>query len=206
MKNIVNPWHVSFAVAALILGAIAYDAGCASDRDDIVAQFDSLKSTNPEFKVELWTAANKQTFAVKDKLELSFKADRDCYVYIIDIPTGGQPPTVLFPNEWDRSNKVEAGKTYTLPFQGSDYRLSITGPAGTETIKAIATVEPLPDFEAQVGKQLAAKAGFATLKDARLVRKAITVELKEDAAPQQEKRVWTETSLSFEVSEQASVE
>ncbi|MEW6349970.1 MAG: DUF4384 domain-containing protein [Thermodesulfobacteriota bacterium] len=199
MKTIVNPWPVSLAVAALILGSVACPTGWASDRDDIVAQFNSLKSTNPEFRIDLWTTSTKQAFNVNDKLELSFKADRDCYVYIIDIPTGGEAPTVLFPNEWDRSNKVEAGKTYTLPFQGSEYKLSITGPAGTETIKAIATVDPLPEFDSQVGKQLAAKAGFARLKDARLVRKAITVELKEDVGPQQERRVWTETSLSFQV-------
>ncbi len=197
MKIQTRLWSVTVAMAALFAGSIGPNAAWASERDDILAELNQLKNPNADFKVEIWRTQDDKSLTVGEKLQLSFKADRGCYAYIMDIPTGGAAPTVLFPNEWTRSNKVEAGKTYTLPPEGAPYTCKIIGPAGTEQIKVIATSDPiLTEFGEQVGKQLAAKGGFAVVTKAGLVKKAISVELKSAGD-----KVWTENSLSFEVSE-----
>jgi hypothetical protein len=114
------------------------------------------------------------------------------------VPTDRSDPAVLFPNSWSRSNKVSAGVPYTIPAPDSDYKFKVTGPAGTEYVKVIASLKPmLNEFGAGVEKQLKAKGvKFARIKNAGLVAKGIELELKKE-----EPADWAETNLSFEIME-----
>jgi len=85
------------------------------------------------FDVEIST--NRAVYEVGDRVRISFRANRDAYVYIFSTDARGRSRQI-FPNFWDRDNFVRAGRTYTIPRSG--YDLVAEPPFGNETISIVA--------------------------------------------------------------------
>ena len=75
-----------------------------------------VASSNPEstkrFNLALYP--NGLNFKVGQELTFSVLAEKDCFLTLINVDEKEQT-TVLFPNKFNKNNRIEAGKTYTLP-------------------------------------------------------------------------------------------
>ena len=78
---------------------------------------------------------SSDTVPIGTSIRLEITADRDCYLYILNIGTSGRV-SMLLPNEYDSENFFRANQTHYLP--GEDFGFEIEGPAGKETIQIMA--------------------------------------------------------------------
>jgi TolB-like protein len=97
---------------------------------------DRIKTSGKEFKAKLWL--NKDRLRIGDTAVIGFSADKDCYVTIFDFSTDGSI-AVLFPNRYQRNNRVVAGREYRVPSPDAGYSIQVRGPAGIERLKLFAT-------------------------------------------------------------------
>jgi len=107
------------------------------------------------FQIKLWT--EKTVYKIGEPIVFSFQSDKECYLTLIDIGTSGKV-TIIFPNQYSQSNKIEAGKVYRIPPDGSDaaFAYKVATPPGVETIKAIGTLDPgqVPPGQVSFDKQV----------------------------------------------------
>ncbi len=108
--------------------------------EELVKLSSQIQNERPGINLEL--AGNKADYQVGENVGFEFKADKDCYLVLIDIGTSGRA-IILFPNKWHPDNKIEKDKTYLIPPKGSEIAYQVQGPAGMERIKAIASVDPV---------------------------------------------------------------
>jgi len=90
--------------------------------------------------VKLW--ANQPRYRVGDRLTLSFEANQDAFLTIVNVGTSGEV-TILFPNRFSGGHGVKAGRTYRIPDAGDSYELVLKGPPGTELVYALLTLKPV---------------------------------------------------------------
>ncbi len=121
--------------------------------------------TKADFPVKLATNREKEgdVFAIGDELSLTFTAEKDCHLTIVDFTPGGNM-LVLFPNKWVTDNFVAAHQVVRVPQEGATYTLKVGGPTGTDVVKAIATSRKV-DVLDPANQQLAGP--FAVIKDKR---------------------------------------
>ncbi len=158
-----------------------------------VEEAQAIKNDNPGFEIKVWTQDNKDTFKPNDTITFSFRANQDCYIRLLDIAPDGAT-TQIFPNQFhpDPSVKVEKDKVYTIPTEDSKFRFRVSGPGGTEFVKAIATLDrPVQTLEPFTDR---AKQGFVQIPQAELVMKSLRLELK-GADPKN----WAESEISFQI-------
>lgn len=189
---------LSWFVAGLPSKALGAEEGKETKVKQIVVEANEIKNKNPGFEIKLWTEGKKTEFRFKDTITFRFKANKDCYVTLLDIGTDG---TVykIFPNKWHKSSKVKSGKVYTIPPEDAEFRFRVKGPVGIEYVKAIATLDPLKavseEKETEEGEE------FSEIKAADLAMKNIKVELDKRA-----EKDWAESVVSFKVKKEADDE
>ena len=107
-----------------------------------VNQLVGMENPQAAMKVDLQVnGKDYDTIKVNDTVSFTARAERDCYLYLVDVDPAGKV-TVLFPNKYAVNNKLRGGETTSLPAPNL-YRLRVAGPAGGEAIKAIITESPL---------------------------------------------------------------
>lgn len=164
---------------------------------------DTIKPQASAFKIEVWTEKGDfhqgardisvipKTIAYRigDKINLYFRAEKDCYLTLINYGTSGKL-TVLLPNSLFQDNFIEGGRIYAIP--GEDYRFDyiLSGPSGTERIKAIGTTQKINLTDMKFNKDEVFKTSSAAARDISVVAKKI-----EGAAPEE----WAEAECMIEV-------
>ncbi|MFQ5823796.1 MAG: DUF4384 domain-containing protein [bacterium] len=78
---------------------------------------------------------------VGSEVMLHVTGNPNTYLYLVDVDPAGKV-TVLFPNSFSKDNYLKASLTYKMPAP-NHYRMQVSGPAGPELVKAIATAKPL---------------------------------------------------------------
>ncbi len=111
-------------------------------------------------KVEVWT--EKAEYKPGEKFRVNVKANQDCHLTLIDVGTSGSV-NVIFPNHQAPDNTVKANVTYTIPDLSAGFEFEVSGPAGKEIVRAIASHEPVVDLADIVGKTTA-QSPFAEVK------------------------------------------
>jgi hypothetical protein len=86
------------------------------------------------------TLAKPDLVIGKDTLEFSVQSDRAGYVYAALAGSDGKALYMLFPNDLDQNNRIEAGQTLKLP-QGN-WRIKSSGPAGTNHLLVMVADAP----------------------------------------------------------------
>lgn len=170
---------------------------------ELVSLADQIQNGKPGIRFEI--RADKSVYQVGDPVVFSFKADKDCYLVLLDIGTSGRT-VILFPNRWHPDNRIEKDKTYRIPPVGSEYGYRVEGPAGVERVKAIASLEPTlsqigslqnelrPPTQAPPVNVQAVAQVFVTIRDPGTVLKDIGLEFsKIDPAK------WATATLTFSV-------
>jgi len=101
-------------------------------------------SSSQSFEIELWT--NRKEYRLGQKIVFHFRAERDCYLNLVDINSQGEI-SLIFPNRFHQDNFVKGGRTYQIP--GPDYGFSfqIEPPVGRERIYAVASTSPMDIFQ-----------------------------------------------------------
>ncbi len=186
--------------AAMIFGwglppkALCQNKGQApSPKTIVVEEARAIKNDNPGFEVKVWTQDNKDSYKPNDTITFHFRANQDCYIRLLDIAPD-QSTTQIFPNQFhpDAHVKIEKDKVYTVPTADSRFRFRVSGPSGTELVKAVGTldrpVQALEPFKDQ------AKHGFVHIPQAELVMKSLRLELSEKSPGN-----WAESEISFQI-------
>ena len=76
----------------------------------------------------------------QDALDFSLQSDRPGYVYVALAGSDNKSLYLLFPNDLDQNNKIEAGQTLQLP--RDNWRVKAGGPAGTDNLLVLVTDGP----------------------------------------------------------------
>lgn len=191
MKNMFKAVVVT-GVALLSLVLISGGALAQSDvekKDIVVGEMSKIRHDNPDFKIRLKPVSKTGKFYVGGQVAFEVTSNKDAYLTIIDVGTTGKAH-VIFPNRWNKSNKIRKGKVYRIPGSDADYSFKLRGPAGVNYVKAIATLKPVQFLPREVLAD--AEEGFAEIKEADKAAKDISVELGK-----QDKKGWAETESRF---------
>ena len=88
----------------------------------------------------------------KDALDFTVQSNRKGYVYVAMAGTDNKSLHLLFPNDIDQENKIEANKLFFLPRPA--WRVKAGGPAGTDNLLIMVT-----DGPRDISSQITEKAG-----------------------------------------------
>lgn len=100
---------------------------------------DILAQSDPRRKVIIG-APSKVLRIGKDALELTVTSSHDGHVYIVLLGSDNHSYYMLFPNERDRNNTIQAGQTLKLP--RPQWRITAQGPAGTDRMLVVVSAAP----------------------------------------------------------------
>ena len=76
----------------------------------------------------------------QDSMNFSVKSDKPGYVYVALAGSDNKSVYLLFPNDLDQDNKIEAGQTLQLP--RANWRVNADGPAGNDNLLVLVTDGP----------------------------------------------------------------
>jgi hypothetical protein len=76
--------------------------------------------------------AKTQLKIAQDTLEMSVQSDKPGYVYVALAGSDNKSVYMLFPNDLDQNNKIEAGQTLQLP--RANWRVKAGGPPGNDNL------------------------------------------------------------------------
>ena len=76
--------------------------------------------------------AKTQLKIAQDALDMTVQSDKPGYVYVALAGSDNKSVYMLFPNDLDQNNKIEAGQTLQLP--RANWRVRSAGPAGTNKL------------------------------------------------------------------------
>jgi len=86
-------------------------------------------------------SVDKPTLRIgKDAIDLTVQSDRDGYVYVALAGSDNKALYMLFPNELDGNNKIQAGQKLVLPRAG--WRVTAGGPVGTDHLMVMVSDAP----------------------------------------------------------------
>jgi len=115
---------------------VSSEAKTLSGEDALRQMYDQR---NAKRKVRV-TLTKEQLVIGKDALEFSVQSDRAGYVYAALAGSDGKALYMLFPNDLDQNNRIEAGQTLKLP-QGK-WRIKSSGPVGTNHLLVMVADAP----------------------------------------------------------------
>ncbi len=114
---------------------------------------------NPQNNIKITLSAERQPLKPGDELNLTFTADRECYLTLMDMGTSGKILRI-WPNDYSgQDNRIDANSPRKFPGSGDKFKFRIAGPDGTERLIAYATSEKGKILSEQEFEQLK-KTGF----------------------------------------------
>ena len=129
--------------------------------------------------VTAWVDHADNTYAVGESVRLFVKPSKDAYVTVLNVGPSGQT-TMLFPNAYQKDNKVSGGRTVEIPSAASGASIKVAAPVGRELIKVVASTSPVPLFPAV---KMRSAGPFATVEaDARSVARDLQVTMDTQAS------------------------
>ena len=81
-----------------------------------------------DFSVKLWT--DQTNYRLGDSIYFYFRAERDCYVNLVDIASDGEI-RLIFPNRFHPDNRVRGGVIYRIPGKNYGFSFEVEPPTGT---------------------------------------------------------------------------
>lgn len=86
------------------------------------------------------TTSKTQLKIGQDTLDFNVKSDKAGYVYVALAGSDNQSLYVLFPNDLDKNNRIEAGQTIALP--RPNWKVRAGGPEGTDQLLVVVSDGP----------------------------------------------------------------
>jgi len=119
--------------------------GSQTEPSDTAGRLPTIGTIGPDpINITVWTnRPSGETFKAGDRVIIYFKADRQCYVTVVNISKAGDV-AILFPNRESPDNLVQANQQYTLFGEKSNARL-VMGRGLTEAKTVFyASSKPVP--------------------------------------------------------------
>lgn len=102
-----------------------------------------------ELKVDLWVdRGNGGIYKEGELMQVYFKANKDCYVRLINKDAGGNV-IQLYTNKYSLNNKIAGNKTYSIPGINDSFKFKVISPFGTELLTVFACTEPFDDVQGE---------------------------------------------------------
>lgn len=128
---------------------------------------DLRQAASRDYRVTLETSTPSLRIGV-DRLDFSVTTNLSGYLYILQVGSDGKTFNALFPNEYDKDNRVAAGRHV---FPRPDWRVRAGGPAGNSYLLAIVSPQPR-DFT----RGMASGGGFASAPAVTAATRTLFVE------------------------------
>jgi len=119
----------------IIFLLLAVSAVKASETDLLT----SIENKNSDLFIEMKTDRPQNTVTEGADIVYYIAANKDCYLTVIRVNTSGKWD-IIFPNKYHQGFQSLEGSKYEIPGFNMK-KITLKGPAGTETIKAIATAD-----------------------------------------------------------------
>jgi hypothetical protein len=123
----------------VFVSSFLYDFAGAQSGREILDEANKIQNDNPAVKLSL--TSDNQSYKPGDEIKFKLDTDSEGHLTILDIGTSGEV-TILFPNQWHPTSKVDKGQI-NLPPENANFRFVVKGPAGPEKVKAILSQEPI---------------------------------------------------------------
>jgi len=161
----------------------------------IVKQLAHISNPEPPFRVKVWVTDDKRRdFRIGEKVVFYFYSEKDCYLHLFNVDSQGNFH-IIFPNRFYRDNSVNGGVKRKIPDEsmGKKFEFEFGEPAGEETVKVIATLEPLrlDELGIQGFKQTFDPSGEMTVPSG--VRAILVKKIEETLASQE--FIWSEDTV-----------
>lgn len=82
-------------------------------------------------------------YRIGEAMVLFVETARPLYLTLVHVSADGQVSTI-FPNPYQSDNRLEAGTKLRVPDEDAAYRLTVSGPPGTDRVEALGSDVPLP--------------------------------------------------------------
>ena len=133
-------WFSSAFASAAVAGVPVTAAPAASAPTPPDAAFaDILAQRDPRRRVDIGTGTRALKIG-RDTLDLTVTSSHAGHVYLVLLGSDNQSFYLLFPNDKDHDNVIQAGQTLHLP--RPDWKITAQGPAGTDRMLAVVTESP----------------------------------------------------------------
>ncbi len=125
-----------FAAMSTGVAVITYEPG---------ANYNKYIKYDRYLDVEIWV--DDDAYYEGDEINISFRANKDCYVAIYNIDSRGRV-NLIFPNAPGDDSRIESNSIYRLPDRHDSFELTIQGPEGVEYLQIVASGQPfsIPDW------------------------------------------------------------
>ncbi len=120
----------------------ADDIVAALGREAAAKRLGDMENIGQRFGLEVELAGGQSSFGIGQNVQFHARSERDGYLTLVDLGTDGTV-TILFPNPWDRDNRVAAGSEITFPTASMGSEIQATPPAGRGLVRAFLTPAPL---------------------------------------------------------------
>lgn len=101
-----------------------------------------MENPAPSFSLKVWLADQRTSFGIGEAVVFHALGGADGYLTLVDLGTDGTV-TVLFPNPYDRDNRVRAGQEIVFPSEGMGSEIRALPPVGRGMVRAFLTPRPL---------------------------------------------------------------
>jgi hypothetical protein len=146
-------------VAGSTQQAIGHALAEALRHEQAALMLASLENPSHPFAVDFGFTGDGNTFKVGEALGFRFRTARGGYLTIVDMDPAGKV-TVVFPNAYQRDNRVAEGQEVALPSPEMGFSFTAEEPVGRGVVRAFVTERPLAlDFEEGDLTRAAAVAG-----------------------------------------------
>jgi hypothetical protein len=110
----------------------------------VAALEEVLEGASPERRVTV-QVGNSRVKIGRDRLGFSIRSSHAGYAYVYMVGTEGNDFHVLFPNAYDKDNRIRAGEVLVLP--RAKWKFAASGPPGTDHFVVMVSDRPR-DFSA----------------------------------------------------------
>ncbi|MGQ9735859.1 MAG: PEGA domain-containing protein [Thermaceae bacterium] len=100
-----------------------------------------------DLSVKVWVdkepaKTGQAVYQVGEPIFVYVQVNQDAYVYLFSINANGKIDPIL-PNAYEQDNFLRGGEIRRYPPAGAQYRYTVTGPEGRDTVLAVASKKPL---------------------------------------------------------------
>ena len=93
-------------------------------------------------RLSVRVSAEKTSYRIGENVRFRLHVNRDAYVTLVNVGTSGDV-IVLFPNRLHPDHFVRGGQDILIPPHDAGFTLRVQPPAGTDHVRAIATIDPV---------------------------------------------------------------
>ena len=126
-------------------GVVAGDAaalGRALRNEALAYSLASLDNPGRPFTLDFAFGEPRNAFRLGEAVGFRIRSARGGYLTVVDVAPGGEV-NVLYPNSYDRDNRVEPGQELTLPTPAMPFEFRVQEPLGRGVVRAFVTQRPL---------------------------------------------------------------